>query len=251
MAALRPGPNDRQTFDPAKVTTLATSIAEVGLLEPILVRPDGDGYEIVAGERRYRAVRQLGWAEVTCRVDDMDDQLASARMLAENVHRDDLNPMEEAEAYASRMSRFGLDVAQVATMAGVAAFRVKWRLDLLALGTVAREMVRSGALSPGFARAMVGLNGDYQHLALKRLADAKTPPNAEEWSDACEELRAEQNRLGLFDGDLLVNENYKIPGRRPRKVGKAGLVDLLRKVAPHVADEKLAAEVAAVLASVA
>ena len=119
--AIAPGDNDREDFDAAALQELADSIGQYGLAQPITVRPVGrDRFQIVAGERRWRACRLLGWPTIPALVREMDDETASGVMLLENVQRAELNPIEEARAYARRMARFGWDVDRVAAAANVA-----------------------------------------------------------------------------------------------------------------------------------
>jgi ParB family chromosome partitioning protein len=141
---VRPGANDRTSFDEAGISDLAASIEVHGLAQPITVRPHGDGFEIVAGERRFRAVKHLGRTTVPAIVRDYTDEQASAVMLLENVQRADLDPVDEAHAYQSRIDRFGLTVGQVAEMAGVTAARVCTRLPVLRLFPEAQHLVRVG-----------------------------------------------------------------------------------------------------------
>ena len=109
--SIRRGDNDRQAFDQVALEELSESIRAHGLVQPITIRPMPDGhYQIVAGERRWRACKLLTWHEIPAIVRDLDDEAASAIMLAENIGRKDLNPIEEANAYHRRMDQFGWSV---------------------------------------------------------------------------------------------------------------------------------------------
>jgi len=133
-------------------------------------------------------------------------------MLIENLQRSDLNPMDEANAYQSRMDRFGLTVEELAEWAGVAPFRIQWRLALMNLRPEAQKLVADGALSPGYARLMADLDPDRQALALKALAhDSLTEADMKA---LCARLLAEQNTQPLFnDSSFLQLEEYVADAR--------------------------------------
>lgn len=149
-----PGNNDRTRFDPTALRELAESIKGHGLIQPVIVRHlDGtELYQIVAGERRTRAIDLLGWPEVPCLVADLNDEEASAVMLTENVARDDLDPVDEANAYANRMALYGWDEKRCAQQAGVSTVRVQFRLKLLKLRDNLKDLVRTGDLELGYAQ---------------------------------------------------------------------------------------------------
>lgn len=200
-----PGNNDRTRFDPAALRELADSIGEHGLIQPVTVRPlDGtELYQIVAGERRSRAVALLGWSEVPCIVTDLNDEEASAVMLTENVARDDLDPIDEANAYASRMALFGWDEKTCAQKAGVSTVRVQFRLKLLKLRGNLQDLVRTGDLELGYAQiiAQSGLDTNFQMLAISRLRDNPSPTPA--WfRRVCGQLFERQAQASLLDAPL-------------------------------------------------
>lgn len=190
--------NDRQSFDPAELASLADSINTHGLAQPPTVRRLIDGFEIVAGERRIRAMRDvLGWSEIPCQVRDLSELQAASIMLAENLHRADLDAIEEARAYQSRIERFGSSIAEVATLANVPTSRVRARVALLRLCPAASAMVASKSLPLRFAGVMVDLDTDRQHLALAAYGDR--PLTFEVFSAICSRLMAEQNQESMFD----------------------------------------------------
>lgn len=173
LGDIRPGDNDRKEFDDEELLSLSQSIAELGLGMAILVRPTPDGptpYQLVAGERRWRAHQLPPCVHLTTIKaiinSDMTDQQASAMMLAENTGRVDLRHLEEARAYAKRAAE-GLTVAEIARQAGVAEFRVQWRLDLLSLCDEAQHAIEAGLLPPGPALELRKLDGNMQIAALK------------------------------------------------------------------------------------
>lgn len=156
----------RKDFDEAELAELRSSIRENGLLQPLLVRPRTTGFELVAGERRLRAVQSLGWREVPAHVRDLDDQSVLTLALIENLQRSDLNPIEEAEGYQELIALFSLTQQQVADAVGRERSTVANTLRLLALPDGVRALVRGGDLSLGHARALLGLSDQAQMLAL-------------------------------------------------------------------------------------
>ena len=149
----------RKEFDPTDLDELKNSIKTSGLLQPLLVRPHGTGFELVAGERRFRAIQALGWKDVPVHVRELDDQAVLTLALIENLQRADLNPIEEAEGYQELVSKFGLTQLQVADAVGRERSTVANMLRLLALPDAVRMMVRDGSVSLGHARALLGLSG--------------------------------------------------------------------------------------------
>ncbi len=168
VADLVPGPfNPRRHFDEEELAELAASIAEKGLLQPILVRPgEGGMYEIVAGERRWRAAQKAGVHEVPVIVRALSESEALEVALIENVQRSDLNPLEEAQGYARLIEQFGYTQQQLAEIIGKSRSHVANTLRLLNLPEQVREMVRAGELSAGHARALVAV-ADAEELARK------------------------------------------------------------------------------------
>ncbi|MGH9297910.1 MAG: ParB/RepB/Spo0J family partition protein, partial [Acidimicrobiales bacterium] len=142
LGRIKPGDNDHKSFPDSEMRELANSITAHGLAQPITVRPVGATfYELVAGERRFRAFQLLGREFIPCIIRELSDEEASAIMLAENTHRADLSPIEEARGYRSRMDRFELTAQQVAEWAHVTPERVKGRLELLELRDDAQHLV--------------------------------------------------------------------------------------------------------------
>jgi ParB/RepB/Spo0J family partition protein len=155
-------------------------------------------YQIVAGERRWRAHQLLGRATIPALVRPMDDQQASGVMLLENIHRAELNPIEEARAYRKRMDRFGWDEARVAQAANVAVGRVRLRLTLLDIVPEAQQLVRHGQLGIKYAYAMRDLDANRQRIALRYLSEVDTP-RLNEFRRLCARLLAEQAQEAMFD----------------------------------------------------
>ena len=147
----------RRNFDAEALSQLADSIAENGILQPILVRETGERYEIIAGERRFRAARLAGLSEIPALVLEADDEAAAKYALIENLQREDLNPYEEAAAIRKLMDEYGLSQEQVAGSIGRSRSAVANALRLLDLPEDAVKLVTDGTLSAGHARTLLGL----------------------------------------------------------------------------------------------
>lgn len=149
----------RKKFDKDALAALADSIAQNGLIQPIAVRSTSSGlYEIIAGERRWRASKLAGLTEVPVVIIDSDDRKTAELSLIENIQREDLNPIEEAMAYRSLMSEFGLTQEQVAEKVGISRAAVANKLRLLDLPSDVYTHLISGDLSEGHCRALLGLH---------------------------------------------------------------------------------------------
>ena len=155
----------RERFDEQALQDLADSIAQYGLIQPITVRRlDSGYYQIIAGERRWRAARLAGLSEVPVRVIEADDRRTAELALVENLQRQDLNPMEEARGYMSLMQDYGLTQEETARSVGRSRPAVANALRLLTLSPELRELVETGLLSAGHARALIPLNNDRRQL---------------------------------------------------------------------------------------
>lgn len=214
------GDNDRTLFKRDDIVSLAESIRSHGLAQPITVREvvvDGDKkYQIVAGERRWRAFRHLvgediengimpsPFSKIPVHVRVYTDEQASAIMLAENLHRADLDPIDEAQGYQKRIDKFGWTVAQIAEFANVSVERVRKRLVLLRLMPEVQQLVRHGHCPIGHAELMGDLSKNYQLVALKTLTGSKFVPYAQ-FASIVSELKTQQNQMALFDLDELLS----------------------------------------------
>lgn len=147
----------RKEFSPEELQELADSIRTAGLLQPIAVRSTKDGYELVAGERRLRAVKSLGWPKIPAIVRDYDDRTMLTLALIENLQRADLNPIEEAEGYARLASEFDLTQNEIADLVGKDRSTVANLQRVLQLPAAVRKMLETGALSLGHARPLLAL----------------------------------------------------------------------------------------------
>jgi ParB family chromosome partitioning protein len=170
---LRPGKYQPRTkMDAESLAELALSIREQGIMQPILVRPvDGGRFEIVAGERRWRAAQQAGLREIPALVKNVPDQSALAVALIENIQREDLNPLEEARGLQRLIDEFGLTHDTAAKAVGRSRSAVTNLLRLNALAPPVQEYLLAGALEMGHARALLALSIDQQSGAASRVVD--------------------------------------------------------------------------------
>ncbi len=156
----------RRRFDDERMGELVQSIREHGVVQPVLVRRRGDKYELVAGERRWRAAEAAGLASIPAVIRDLDDREVVEVALIENLQREDLNAIEEAEAFERLGREFGLTQEQIAVRVGKSRAHIANTLRLLQLHTSVQDMVRSGGLTMGHARALLPLRtGEQVRLA--------------------------------------------------------------------------------------
>jgi ParB family chromosome partitioning protein len=169
---LQPGRYQPRTkMDPESLSELAASIKAQGVMQPILVRPVGGGkHEIIAGERRWRAARMAGLAEVPVLIREVEDNAALAMALIENIQREDLNPLEEAGGIQRLVQEFGLTHDAAAQAVGRSRSAVSNLLRLLGLATPVRELLETGALDMGHARALLALAGAQQIETARTIA---------------------------------------------------------------------------------
>ena len=194
----------RKTFDKEALEQLADSISRFGVLQPIVVRENSftEGtYEIIAGERRWRAAKLAGLTEIAAVVIDGDELKAAQVSIIENVQREDLNPVEEAMAYAALIDNFGLKQDEVAAQVGKSRSAVANMLRLLELPDEALEMLREGAISAGHARTLLALENEENilplarkivdnNLSVRELENAVKKLNALSQEDAAAEIAA-------------------------------------------------------------
>ncbi|MGH9428544.1 MAG: ParB/RepB/Spo0J family partition protein [Terriglobia bacterium] len=158
----------RKNFNADELRELQESLDTSGLLQPIAVRkrPRGDGYELVAGERRLRAAIDLGWTTISAIVKDLDDRQLLGLALVENLQRTDLNPIEEAEGYERLISEFGHTQQSVASLVGRDRSTIANMLRVLQLPPAVRQMVREGVLTVGHARPLLALGDNARMVEL-------------------------------------------------------------------------------------
>jgi ParB family chromosome partitioning protein len=171
IGLLRPGRYQPRTrMDPGSIGELAESLKAQGMIQPILVRPiDGGQYEIIAGERRWRAAQLAGFKEVPVVVRDVPDSTALAMALIENIQRENLNPLEEAAGMQRLIGEFGMTHEAAAQAVGRSRSAVTNLLRLLTLARPVQELLMSGALDMGHARALLSVNGPRQLELAQRI----------------------------------------------------------------------------------
>ena len=233
VAALKPGKYQPRTrMDEASLRELADSIKVRGVIQPIIARPTGGGqYEILAGERRWRAARLAGLERVPVVVREVPDEAALGIGLIENIQREDLNPLEESRGLKRLIDEFRLTHEEVATAIGRSRASVTNLLRLLELSPAVQEMVEDGKIDMGHARALLGVSRQRQvelaeHVAAKGLSvreterlvqQASTPPAAK---PAATTLDADSRRLQ----EELSESLGATVQLKPRREGKGSLV---------------------------
>ncbi|TMH06581.1 MAG: ParB/RepB/Spo0J family partition protein [Betaproteobacteria bacterium] len=200
----------RSRMDEASLDELAESIKAQGVMQPILVRPaDAGRYEIIAGERRWRAAQRAGLKEMPALVRGVPDQAALAMALIENIQREDLNPLEEAQGISRLIDEFGLSHESAASAVGRSRSAVSNLLRLLQLAKPVQELLLAGKLDMGHARALLPLSAAQQVSAAGRIV---------------------AQGLSVRDAERLANESLAPPARRKKKRrnGKSNDVDVAR-----------------------
>jgi ParB family transcriptional regulator, chromosome partitioning protein len=167
LASVKPNPYQPRTrIEQAELRDLASSMEASGLLQPIIVRPRDSGFELIAGERRWRAAQQLGWARIPAVVKDVDDRTLLTLALIENLQRDDLSPIDEAAGYRRLGEEFQLGHSEIASAVGRDRSTVANLLRLLQLPHDVQALVHEKRLSAGHARALLGLSDAGRQSAL-------------------------------------------------------------------------------------
>ena len=201
----------RREFDERKLQELASSIKNHGLLQPVVIRirPDGT-YELIAGERRLRASALAGLDEIPAIVENVGDKDASTFALIENLQREDLNPLEEASGYHRLLEEFGLTQDDLAKLVGKSRSTVANSIRLLSLGTRSKQLLQSGLLEMGHARALLALNGVEQDKIAELIANKKhSVRQAEKLIRGITLGNRDQKKTGkqkTKDADLLILE---------------------------------------------
>ncbi len=208
LSQIEPNPDQpRRSIAAPELEALAASIREQGLLQPILVRPLGAGrYQIVAGERRWRAAGAAGLAAIPALVRELDDRQVLEIGIVENVQREDLNALDEAQAYQTLIERFGHTQAAVADAVGKSRSHIANTLRLLQLPQSVREHVLSGRLTAGHARA-VAAAPDPQALAERIVAASLNVREAESLAREAAGKAPKPSRAGGKDADTAALEN--------------------------------------------
>jgi ParB family transcriptional regulator, chromosome partitioning protein len=169
VSRIRPNPfQPRRRFADGTLDELEASIRENGLLQPLVVRPSGPDFELVAGERRWRVLKRLDWATAPTIVRPLSDEQMLVVALVENLQREDLGPLEEAVGYQQLIDGFGLTQKEVARKVGRERSTVANSLRLLTLPAAVRDMLSEGSLTAGHARAILSVDGEAGQVALAR-----------------------------------------------------------------------------------
>ena len=171
----------RTEFNPVLLQELADSISAQGIIQPIVVRPiSGNNYEILAGERRWRAAQLAGLQDVSVLISDVDDRSAIAISLIENIQREDLNTLDESEALQRLTEEFELTHQQTADAVGRSRVAVSNLLRLLELEPEVKELLRAGSIEMGHGRALLALPREYQISAANKVASSEYSVRATE-----------------------------------------------------------------------
>lgn len=164
----------RKNFDDESISALADSIKQHGILQPLLVRPYGSSYQIVAGERRWRAARMLGMSEVPVQIRELSDIETMQIALIENLQRENLNPIEEAKGYSELIENYDMTQEEVAKTVGRSRSAVSNSMRLLALPDEILEMLESGDISVGHGKALLAFDDEEKMLdAARKAAEGK------------------------------------------------------------------------------
>ena len=168
---IKPNSNQpRKTFDEDKLNELAASIEEHGLIQPLVLRKAEKGYEIVAGERRWRAARKIGIREIPCIVRELTDEENMLLAIIENMQREDLNPIEEAEGIRQMIETYGLTQEEVSKSVGKSRPYIANSLRLLRLPETVRKYIEDGSLSTGHAKAIAAVSDEKKQIELAEVA---------------------------------------------------------------------------------
>jgi ParB family chromosome partitioning protein len=218
VSSISPNPNQpRLHFDEESLSELAASIAQIGVLQPILVRQVGDAYELIAGERRWRAARRAGLAVIPAVVRPTDDISSIEQALVENLHREDLTPLEEAAAYQQLVEDFEMTHEQVALRVGKSRSAISNTLRLLGLPPVVQRLLADGRLSAGHARALLGTpDRVFQEQLAKISAD-------EGWT--VRGVEEAVRRGSIHPNDEQINEPPQEPTEPKPSPGGGGQID--------------------------
>jgi ParB family chromosome partitioning protein len=237
VASIVANPNQpRVHFDEESLTELASSIAEMGVLQPILVRPRADGgYELIAGERRWRAAQRAGLTSIPAVIRPTDDAGSVEQALVENLHRQDLTPLEEAAAYQQLLEDFSLTHDQIASRVGKSRSAITNSMRLLGLPPAVQHLLADGQLTAGHARALLGTpdRAQQEHLARAAVAGGWTVRMVEDAVRGTDATGADADTTdtsgaatpGTLDGAGLT------PATRLRP---PGLLELERLLADHL-----------------
>jgi ParB family chromosome partitioning protein len=229
LSQIRPNPyQPRQDVDPAALEELKASIRQAGLLQPVVVRAAGDGYELIAGERRLRACQALGWERIPAVKRDVDDRTVLTLALIENLQRDDLSPVDEARGYDRLLAEFNLTQQDVADAVGRDRSTIANALRLLKLPAAVLQMLHESQLSVGHARALLALDDPrvVTNLAREAVAQGLSVRDVE---DRVRGGRAPERRPRLKRGLGTAPEVRRVEDALRRRLGTDVRVTLRSK----------------------
>lgn len=227
VSQIEPNPHQpRDHFDEETLVSLTASIAELGVLQPVLVRPSGpDRYELIAGERRWRAAKRAGLQNIPAVVRRIDDTASLEQAVVENLHRQDLNSLEEAAAYQQLIEDFKLSHEDVARRVGKSRSAISNTLRLLQLSPGIQRLVVDGQLTAGHARALLGTPDRSFQEALARRAVSEQL-NVREVEEAVR-AHGEPAEASTDDASAAPSPTASVAGRRLRPPGLLELEELL------------------------
>lgn len=212
VAKIVPNPHQpRRTFSESSLAELAASLKANGLIQPILVRREGDRFELIAGERRWRAAKLAGLEEIPAIVRDVDGLTQAQLALVENIQREDLNPMDRANGYRTLMNQLGLTQAELAGRLGEDRSSIANFLRLLELAPTIQAMVTDGRLSLGHGKVLAGIGDKNEQIRLAELVLAQG--------------------LSVRNLERLAAEQPTVPSPKTVKAASAHIADLERNVA--------------------
>jgi len=192
----------RQEFEAQEMQALAESLAEHGLLQPVVVRRVGDRFELVAGERRLRAARQAGWTEVPVKIVEVDDRQASELAIIENLQRKDLNPLEKAASFQRYLEQYGCTQEELASRLKLDRSTIANFIRLLELPEAVQDALRQGKITQGHARALLPLGDEREQIEFCRRVQQEGLNVRQTEALVQETVRAEDDEpLGLVDRD--------------------------------------------------
>jgi ParB family chromosome partitioning protein len=235
VSAIQANPHQpRKHFDEESLAALAASVRELGVLQPILVRELGEGYELIAGERRWRAAKRAGLPTIPVVVKDADDLASLEQAVVENLHRQDLNPLEEAAAYQQLLEDFGMTHEQLAERVGKSRVTITNTLRLFQLPPTIQKMVSDATITAGHARALLGTpDRAFQESLARRITTEGLSVRAVE--DVVRERAEMEAAAPSADGGGGGGTARPGGGSRPPKLRQAGMAELEELLGEHLA----------------
>ena len=210
LSEIEPNKNQpRQKFDETAITSLADSIRQHGLIQPIVVRATASGYQIVAGERRWRACRMLGMSEIPVIIKELSDSETAQLALIENIQREDLNPIEEASAYKELMEKYEMTQEELSKAVGKSRPAIANAVRLLNMPEEIQKMLRNGELSSGQAKAIAAAESEEIMIELaKKAANGQLTVRAIEKLIAAMSEEEEPEEKPEESRDKRMHQNY-------------------------------------------